>query len=135
MKLCRQCKTGNEKLRQFVRFCLVGISNTAVYFVVYYLLLFCHIPYLIANFIGWVVSVGNAYIWSRRYVFADSRLSGQASLWRVYVSYALTLLLSTGSLYVLVQYCGFSDKIAPWLIYVLTVPLNFLLNKYWVFPK
>lgn len=135
MKSYRHYANNCLELEQFFRFCAVGISNTCVYFFVYYLLLFLGIDYLLANFLGWVVSVGNAYFWNHKYVFRSSRLTQLSCVLRGYVSYAVTLLLSTVGLYVMVQYFGFSLEVAPWGVYFITVPLNYLLNRYWVFPK
>ena len=122
-----------ELAKQFLKFGIVGISNTAIYLAVYYLLLSIGVNYLIANCVGFVVSVINAYFWNNKYVFSQSSSKPTQTFIKVFVSYGSTFLLSTGLLYVLVQLLGVSDVIAPLLILVITVPLNFLLNKFWAF--
>ena len=118
---------------QFIKFCLVGISNTAVYLGVYYLSIYLSVYYLFANVLGFILSVLNAYYWSKKYVFVSDKRSRGNVLLRTYLSYGLTTVLSTLLLYFLVDIKGVSDKVAPLLALVITIPINFLLNKFWTF--
>ncbi|MCL2070629.1 MAG: GtrA family protein [Oscillospiraceae bacterium] len=129
---------------QFLKFGIVGLSNTLVYLAVYYLLLFI-VDYRIAYLIGFFVSVINAYIWSVKFVFAKAKQepkgltlakpkSTAGRVVKVYISYGLTT--AAGFLFmsvILVETFGMSDKIAPVLNLCLTIPLNFILNKFWAF--
>ena len=60
-------------LKQFIRFGLVGVSNTLISLGVYYLLYFLGVHYLIANTIGFIISVFNAYYWNNKYVFKKTQ--------------------------------------------------------------
>ena len=124
--------SSKDNLIQFFKFGLVGLSNTAVGFGIYYILFFCGVNYLIANVASWLVSVFNAFYWNNKYVFRSG--SGWwKTLFRTYISYGASLLLSTLLLYVLVERLSVSPVIAPVLCLLITVPLNFLLNKFWAF--
>lgn len=118
--------------RQFVKFGVVGVSNTAVSLAVYYGCLWLGWSYLLANALGWVLGVLNAFYWNYRYVF-ETQASWPAALGKTYVSYGGSFLLSMGLLYVLVDLLGVSELLAPFAVLVLTVPLNFLMNKFWAF--
>ena len=130
--MSRDSLSSKDSLIQFFKFGLVGLSNTAAGFGVYYLLFFCGVNYLLANVVSWLVSVLNAFYWNNKYVFRSG--SGWwKTLFRTYISYGASLFVSTLLMYVLVGYLRVSPVIAPVLCLLVTVPLNFLLNKYWAF--
>jgi putative flippase GtrA len=82
---------------------------------------------------GFLVSVLNAFLWSKKFVFTESKKSPRQQLVRLYLSYGMTFLLSLGLMYTMVDILGISQLVAPLLNLFVTVPLNFLLNKFWVF--
>jgi putative flippase GtrA len=117
---------------QFIKFGIVGLSNTAIGLGTYYLFLFLDFHYMIANILSWVISVFNAFYWNNQYVFKNST-AWCTALVRTYISYGFSFLFGCVVLYILVEWCGISDKIAPLLTLVITIPLNFVLNKFWTF--
>ena len=55
---------------------------------------------------------------------------------KTYLSYASTgIVLSNILLYVFVDLIGISKAVAPFINLLITVPLNFVLNKSWAFRK
>lgn len=134
-------------MRQFVKFGLVGISNTVVSYVLYAFILFVfewlHVrfsfDYLVAQLVSFVLSVLWSFYWNNRFVFAlqegEERSLGRALL-KTYLVYSVTGVLLSGILLVVwIQLMGISEYLAPLLNLVITVPLNFLLNKYWAFAR
>ena len=121
---------------QFIKFGFVGISNTLISLVVYYLGLALGVHYVAANAAGFVLGTINAYFWNNRYVFkkaeGEVRSTGR-SVVREFVSYGFTLALSTVLLALWVDGLHISDKIAPIINLLVTIPLNFVLNKFWAF--
>lgn len=124
---------------QFIKFGIVGLSNTLISLAIYYLFVWIDPAlYMWGNVVGWVVSVANAFFWSNRYVFRNEDHSARAVARRVlktYLTYGSTFLLSTLLLYLEVQVWGLSEWIAPLINLLVTIPLNFLLNKLWAFKK
>ena len=120
-------------IKQFVKFGLVGVSNTVLNLVVYYGLLYLGVHYLIANTAGFLVSVLNAYYWNKKFVFKNLETKISKSLIKTYVSYGSTFLLGTGLMFVMVHYLHVSETVAPIINLLVTIPLNFLLNKFWTF--
>jgi putative flippase GtrA len=121
-----------KSIIQFIKFGIVGLSNTAIGLGTYYLFLWLGVHYMIANVLSWLISVFNAFYWNSRYVF-KSGSSWLKALFRTYISYGISFLAGTGVLYMLVEWCGISDIIAPLLVLIVTVPFNFVLNKFWTF--
>lgn len=119
-------------LVQFIKFCIVGISNTAIGLGTYYLFLWMGFHYIIANVLSWIISVFNAFYWNNKYVF-DSKSSWIKSLYKTYVSYGVSFILGVVLIYVLVEWIKISEIIAPLVILIITIPLNFLMNKFWAF--
>ena len=54
---------------QFVKFGFVGVSNTVVSLITYYIFVYFGINYLVANFFGFITGTLNAYFWNKHFVF------------------------------------------------------------------
>lgn len=124
-----------ENFRQLVGFCLVGMLNNVIAFGVYILCLQLGMYYIVANVCGFLISVLNSYYWNNKYVFR----AGNTSHWckkllKTYISYAGTgIVLSNVLLALWVELCEVPETFAPLITLVVTVPANFLLNKFWTF--
>ena len=130
----------NEKLKklviQFIKFGCVGVSNTLVSLAVYYIFLWLNWNLYLGNAIGFILGTLNAYIWNSKFVFKKGRCEKNSSVViKTYLSYGFSLLVSEGLLFLWVEILSISDVIAPILNLCVTVPLNFLLNKLWVYGK
>ena len=137
MKLLSGQSIGKEEfwnvIKQFIKFGIVGVSNTLISLLIYYVLIYFKINYIVANTIGFIVSVLNAYYWNNRYVFKKNNEGNLRPMIKTFVSYGTTFVLSTMLLVVMVDYLNISNIIAPILNLIITIPLNFLLNKFWAF--
>ena len=121
---------------QFLKFGLVGLSNTLVSWACYYLFLWIDEDlYMVGSIVGTVLSIANAFFWNDRFVFKGGKNDWKSKLKRLgktYVSYGGTSLLSTFLLWLEVQ-LGVSKVIAPIVNLIITIPLNFIINKLWTF--
>ena len=149
---------------QFVKFIIVGVSNTLISEGIYTLLVFFQVHYLLAEFIGFSLSVCNAYYWNSRYIFNDNDDNGGRRIWwkqliKTYLAYFCGYLVSALLLVFWIEIVDVSSWMvpmaewfavrgvkrlnAPFLGRVLaaginlfiTVPMNFVLNKYWAYGK
>ena len=121
-------------IRQFIKFGMVGLSNTAISLGIYYLFVWINPElYIVGNTVGFIVSVLNAYYWNNKYVFQKSEKGHTKTLVKTFISYGGTFLLSTGLLVLMVQVFGIPETIAPLINLLVTIPVNFLLNKFWAF--
>ena len=130
-------KNLNHNIAQFLKFGVVGLSNTAVSYVVYAGLTYLGVFYIISNVASFFIGVLNSYYWNNRYVF--KRVNGEKrnhvrALAKAYVSYAFTgLIISSIILNISVEILKISKYLAPLLGLLITVPLNYILNKTWAF--
>ena len=124
-------------LWQLIKFGLVGCSNTVLSYIVFAICVKAEIHYLISNIIAFIVGVLNAYYWSNRYVFKNKngvKRNHIAALSKTFASYGITgVLLQSAMLYVMVELFSFDSLIAQLICLLITVPLNFILNKFWSF--
>lgn len=122
---------------QFFKFGLVGLSNTAVSMACYYVFLFIDPNlYMVGSIVGTIVSIANAFYWNDKYVFKDSQNDWKSKLKRLgktYISYGGTSILSNVLLWVEVSFFAVSKSIAPIVNLIVTIPLNFIINKLWTF--
>jgi len=118
---------------QFIKFGIVGLSNTLISLATYYILIYFGINYIVANTVGFFISVLNAYYWNSKFVFKKSNENNLKPMIKTFVSYGATFVLSTILLIAMVDYLNISKIIAPALNLIITIPLNFLLNKFWAF--
>lgn len=126
-------------LIQFVKFGIVGISNTLISYCTYAVLVWLGVNFLLSNLIGFVVSVLNSFYWNSRYVFdlnnADTKQKLKALI-KTFISYAGTgLVLSSAMLILWIDIVQLSKYIAPIINLIITVPVNFVVNKVWAFKK
>jgi len=125
---------GFELFRQFFKFGIVGISNTLISLAIYYILICFSVYYIIANVGGFFISLLNAWYWNHKYVFRlDKKQQKMHSFTKMVSVYGFTFLLGTALLYLMVQVFGVSQYVAPILNLLITIPINFLLNKFWAF--
>lgn len=122
-----------KSIIQFIKFGIVGCSNTLISLAIYYVLIYFHINYIVANTVGFIVSVLNAYYWNKRFVFKVDKEKDMKALIRTFVSYGSTFILSTLLLFIMVNQLGISEILVPIINLMITIPLNFVLNKFWAF--
>ena len=122
-------------LIQFIKFGLVGLSNTVISYTTYSAVVFVGVHYVIANCISFFVGTVNSYFWNNRYVFRAE--NGQKrnhfkAFFKVLASYAFTgVVLNNIFSIILIEVLCVSKYLAPIYIAVISVPINFLLNKFW----
>lgn len=119
---------------QFVKFGFVGISNTAISLITYYVLVWLGCSYILANTAGFLLSVVNAFYWNNKYVFTNKTENSMVKAFgKVFFSYLGSFCISTVLITVMVEILHISEYIAPILRLVVTVPINFVVNKLWAF--
>ena len=90
----------------------------------------------VASVVSFVLSVLWSFYWNNRFVFKSDK--GQRSIFKsllkTYISYGFTgFILANALLFLWVNILHIPKTIAPLISLVITVPANFLLNKFWAF--
>ena len=125
-------KNNVKKYDNFIKFAIVGFGNLFVSLITYYILVYFSVNYQIANIGGFITGSVNGYIWNKIWVFKNSQ-KNIFSIVKFYLTYLSTWFLSAILLYLWIEILGISDIIAPIINIFITTPINYLLNKYWVF--
>lgn len=146
-KLFRLKEEHAQGLMQFVKFGIVGLSNTVISYVIYIvsLMFFQKLgvlkssDYLVAQIIAFILSVLWSFYWNNKYVFAEDESEKRnlfQALLKTYISYAFTGLFLNSILSLLwVELLHMSKLIAPIINLLVSVPINFFMNKFWAFKK
>ena len=133
---------------QFVKFGIVGVSNTAISFgieMLCYYVLFVHVSWpenvriMVTSVLAFIISVTNSYYWNSRYVFAAgphySFSQHIVSYLKTVACYGITGLVLAPILKMYISGLGIPYWLASLCTLIVTIPLNFLLNKFWAFRK
>ena len=118
---------------QFVKFGIVGVSNTVISYFLYAISLLTFQKLNILGKVDYLVAQVNKMVFT-------AKEGEQRSLWKTllktYVSYSFTgLFLNSILLVVWVRMLGVSEFIAPIFNLLISVPLNFIINKFWAFKS
>ncbi len=110
------------KLWPFIKFCLVGVVNTLVSYVVY-LGLRLLLPYLLAHVLGWAVGVVVSFLLNCRFTYRVK------PTWRGFALFPLSsipnIVLSSAGVLLMVEVFGWDQRIAPLVATALAVPISY----------
>ena len=121
-------------LRILVKFGVVGVINTVLSLVIYYLCIAINNNwYLIGTVLGYVISSIVGYFLNKLMVFKKPGIKHSKSLPRYYAVYASALVLNVLLIQLWINVLHLSSWIAPILTLCFTVPYNFILSRMWVF--
>lgn len=148
---------------EIIKFGLVGVVNTLVSYTIYSVLFYFGTPPLICNIPAFIISVLVSFLLNSKFVFKKDETKQERKWWQVliktYISYSFTGLFLAEVLTALwlniihiEKYLGFAvelianfglnmtaDKIAgylaPVLNLVISIPINFILNKFWAYRQ
>jgi putative flippase GtrA len=120
-------------LVQFVKFGIVGVSNTLLTFAVYTLLLKVFgVWYLAASAIGFIVGAVNGFLLNRRWTFRG-HVGDAFTPVRWTVVQGCGLLTNLGLVYLFVEEVSLDKLIAQACATAIVTVLTFLANRAWTF--
>ena len=138
----------NKKtLIQFIKFGVIGFTNTFLSYFLYLLFLnlfekkglFREIDYIVSSVIAFCISVVWSFYWNNRITFKMTNGEERHILGafvKTVLCYSFTgLFLHNILLYIMVEWYNIPKTVVPLINLTVTVPLNFLLHKYWAFSQ
>lgn len=134
-----------DVLTQFVMFGLVGVSNTLISYLINVGILLALRPlgfswdYIVANIVAFILSVLWSFFWNNKFVFKTED-GKKRSIWlpllKTYVAYGFTgIVLNNVLSWLWIDILNVSKFVAPLINLIISVPLNFILNKLWAFKN
>jgi putative flippase GtrA len=116
----------------FTRFLMSGGVNTALTYAIYIFLLMV-VPYQVSYTIAYVLGIFLAYALNRFFVFKSHR--GVRSVVLFPLVYLVQYLTAMLTLWVWIEQLGKSEKVAPLIAIIITVPITYLLSRFIFLPK
>jgi len=123
---------------QFLKFSLVGVSNTLIDFLIYFILTrwvdWFRVHYLLANALAFVIAVTNSYFLNQIWTFKNQQeKKSYLKYFKFILANSFTLILVQVTLFVLVNYFSVFDLFSKILVILISVVSNFLLSKFVIF--
>jgi len=120
-------------LVQFVKFGIVGVSNTLIAFAVYTVLLKVFgVWYLAASAIGFILGATNGFLLNRRWTFSD-HVGDALTPVRWGVVQGCGLAVNEGLLYVFVHDAHLDELLGQVCATIIVTIATFLVNRAWTF--
>lgn len=120
-------------LAQFVKFGLVGVSNTLITLLVYTLLLdVLDVWYVAASAIGFAVGAVNGFLWNRAWTF-KGHVGDALTPVRWFVVQGCGLLANSALIYLFVDGAGMGKLAGQGVTIVIVTVLTFVANRSWTF--
>lgn len=122
-------------IKQFIKFGIVGAINTILSYLItninYYIF---DLHAQLSNIIAFIITVFISFMLNSKYVFKTENQNFWKSLIKVYTSYSITgLFLTSILIYIEEELFGIPHYIATFMNLIITIPLNFILNKFWAY--
>ena len=114
--------------RQFWKFNMVGIINTMNYYILYMIMIKAlQINYLYAHVLSFLISmIGSFYLNS--YFTYQTRPTLKKFL-QFPLTYVINMIVSTLTIYTLVQFLSVTKNIAPIIATIIAIPFTFFVSK------
>jgi putative flippase GtrA len=118
---------------QFVKYGLVGASNTALTTITYSLGVWIGVPYLVALIVGYIPGTLNSYLLNRRWTFQAHHLSHAHAGTRFAIVQICAIAANLALLYVMVHKLHVAKIPAQLILTVPVVAITFVINRTWTF--
>lgn len=125
----------NDGVIRFIKFGMVGVINTLVNWIIFFILNALGMYYILANIIAYILGTVNSYLWNTLWVFKYKDKASTETTIKFIILNLIGLGLNTGILYVLVDLCNLNKFIGLVTTTAIVMIINYIVNKIWVFSK
>lgn len=121
-------------MKKFIKFCFVGVSNTAVTFCVFFVLSkILGLNYLFSSFVGYTFGVINSFILNKKWTFNDRNSRFVLQFMRFSIVNIVSLGINLAIMYICVERFFISIVLAQIIATGFTTVVNYLGSKAIVF--
>ncbi len=120
-------------VRQFVKYGLVGASNTIVQFAVYGILVTLGLHYLLALVPAYCAGALNSYVLNRRWTFQARHVAHTTAGSRFALVTGAAIAINAVLLYLLVHHLGVAKIPAQAILTIPILAVTFPINRWWSF--
>jgi len=121
----------NDENKRFLKFAIVGVSNTAISFLVYVVLVKLSLYYILASIISYIAGILNSYILNTAFVFKEKKT--KKNLFMFSSVYLSALLINLSLLYIMVGVFGIGPITGQILVTGIVMIYNYIMQKKWTF--
>ena len=122
-------------LRQFIKYGIVGASNTVLTFVIYSVLVTLNVDYLLSIVVGYSIGSLNSYLLNRHWTFRAGDLAHASVGPRFAVVQIVAIAANTGLLILFVHHLGVARIPAQAILTVPVLAVTFFANRAWSFAR
>lgn len=112
----------------FIRFAVVGVVNTIVYYFFYLTMTYLNTPYLFSHISAFLISMVGSYFLNCYFTYKIK------PTWKKFFAFPLTnvvnFVISTSSLYIIVDWLHMPKEWAPLISMFLPIPFTYLTSRW-----
>lgn len=120
---------------QFLKFNAVGLLNTLIDFAIFTLLTSFGLVYALAQVLSYSAGTANSFILNKKVTFKDSSQGDRLQLLKFIVLNLIVLGISLLLMHLLTDQLGLQVLLSKVLVTFITVIINFVGSRKWVFLK
>jgi len=121
--------------KQFIKFAMVGVLNTAIDLGLLNLLLYFHWPVLLANTVAFLLAATNSFVWNKYWTFGDTAGNWKTQLPAYLMIVTGGVLISDAFIYVFSLIFGWNVNVVKIASVAAVFLWNFLAPKFFIFKK
>lgn len=126
--------TNLSELIKACKFAIVGVANTLIDFLLFTLLAeIMGLNIYVAQLVGFCAGTLNSYTFNRSWTFKSGERFFSSALAKFLLNAVIMLLFSTFLLWLLHEQMGFAKLVAKGGSVAVTMVVNFIINRLWVF--
>jgi len=127
-------KYKNGELSKVIRFCLVGVCNTAVDFFIFWTMTeWVRLSVYIAQVMAYCIATGNSYLLNSSWTFGNGRHYSWSQFIKFIAVNLTSLLTSLLLLFIFNDIMNWDKMVTKVVIAFFTFAINYLGNRFWVF--
>ncbi len=129
-------KSSKDKENQLILYIVFGVLTTLINIAVFKVSLMIGFNYTVSNLIAFVIAIIFAYLTNRKLVFnslANTSYEYATEFFKFVLSRSIVLAFEIIGLYILIEFLNINIMMSKIVMTIVTVILNFLLSKLFIF--